>query len=290
MAAVPSYYGWPRLDVANLIAALVETILLGHYLSLLFRTYETMLRRSKETKNLLRSPLFWVSLLMFASILGNWITVTALVFKAFVLKSGVVYVLGPDQSAGQEILPSIRQYLRLSDPWNVANTAFYAIGTCVCNAFIIYRLLIVWSRRWAVIVAPLIMLVALVVTASMAIRHFAQSPDSSIYTSAGPWVTATFVLTLACNIYSTGLIMWRIYQSNRSMKSSGTEKFGQSLTQKISDMLIQSASLYSTFLTISLVTYVADSNLVFISTAITMPIIVGSCVLLILPTFDLGTT
>ncbi|TEB20184.1 hypothetical protein FA13DRAFT_1645317, partial [Coprinellus micaceus] len=181
-------------------------------------------------------------------------------------------------------------YLRLSDPWNVANTAFYAIGTCVCNAFIIYRLLIVWSRRWAVIVAPLIMLVALVVTASMAIRHFSQSPDSSIYTSAGPWVTATFVLTLACNIYSTGLIMWRIYQSNRSMKSSGTEKFGQSLTQKISDMLIQSASLYSTFLTISLVTYVADSNLVFISTAITMPIIVGSCVLLVLPTFDLGTT
>jgi hypothetical protein len=53
---------------------------------------------------------------------------------------------------------------------------------------------------------------------------------------------------------------------------------------------IASECINSTFLTISLVTYVADSNLVFISTAITMPIIVGSCVLVILPTFDLGTT
>ena len=70
----------------------------------------------------------------------SWITTVAIVFKGFVLKVGVVYTLGPDQSAGEEILPSIRQYLRLSDPWNVANSAFYAIGTCVCNAFIVRTL------------------------------------------------------------------------------------------------------------------------------------------------------
>lgn len=78
------------MDVAHLIGTLTETLLLGeylwssagysslthvtrvagHFLGLLFRMTETMVLRSKGTKDMLKSPLLWVALLITMAILG----------------------------------------------------------------------------------------------------------------------------------------------------------------------------------------------------------------------------
>ncbi|KAJ3548639.1 hypothetical protein NMY22_g1187 [Coprinellus aureogranulatus] len=99
------------------------------------RTFEVMSRRSKGSKDMLSAPLFWVAFLVFAAILGNWITAIALVFRAFVLPSNVAYSLGIQE--GGALIHSVSHYLRLDDPINVANTAFYLIATCICDAFIV---------------------------------------------------------------------------------------------------------------------------------------------------------
>ncbi|KAJ2913497.1 hypothetical protein MD484_g6925, partial [Candolleomyces efflorescens] len=265
----PRPVSWPRVDKAGFLGMVIETALLGIFFGLYYKTMSVLVERSRrDTLNLFSRPIFWVAIILCCAIIGNWVTGVAIAWRAFILPSETVFYFGP--GTVQELYPSVARYLMAYDPWYVANSAFYIIVTVFADGFMAYRLHIVWDRNWWIIIPPVLMCISLVVTGSMVTWHFARSATSPIYTTAGSWATASFALTLACNLYSTSLIALRIFLSNRRLANSKTDRRG---VLKITEILVECASLYSVFLIISLVTYAAGSNVCYISVAATNPII-----------------
>lgn len=80
------------------------------------------------------------------------------------------------------------------------------------------------------------------------------------------------MITERCNLYSTSLIAFKIYLSNRRLAQSllHTQRNG---FNKLMEILVQSAALYSFCLILSLATYIASSNRVLITVGATNPII-----------------
>ncbi|KAG6829634.1 hypothetical protein H0H92_003967 [Tricholoma furcatifolium] len=91
------------------------------------------------------------------------------------------------------------------------------------------------------------------------------------FMAAGGWVTSCFLLTFLCNLYSTGLIAFKIFQTQRQFKKINMEfAFGMA---KVMEILVESAVLYGLCITISLGTYVGNSNVQFAVVAINSPVI-----------------
>ncbi|KAH6912163.1 hypothetical protein BKA70DRAFT_1098807, partial [Coprinopsis sp. MPI-PUGE-AT-0042] len=197
----------------------------------------------------------------------NWITEMVTAWHAFI-RVHEAYSFDPTQGIP---LPAVRKYMEVWNGVYVANSSFYVVGTLVGDTFMIYRLYVVWEKNRWIIVPPCILSVALAVTGSMTTYSFAKSSTRAVYESAGAWITASFVLTFLCNLYSTSLIAFRIWQSNRRLRKISAERHG---SVNFTGILVESAALYSFCLIVSLVTYTVGSNIVFISVAATNPVIV----------------
>lgn len=248
------------------MAAFLETILLGVYLSLFRRTMRCLSSEGSGYRSLLHRPLFWTAIVMCAAILGNWVTAIACLWRVFVLRPDTAYFSG----AGLDM--DFVQYLSLSDPIYVANWSFYVAGTFIGDAFMAYRLFVVWSKSWAIVIPPIAMCTSLIVTGSMVTWLFSRITHGNVSLNVDAWVTASLALTLVCNIYSTGLISLNVHLSKRRLAKLDNGRMGSIKIRQIG-VFIQSAALYSLLLILSLGTYLAGSNLVFITVAATSPTI-----------------
>lgn len=256
---------WPRLDVSHFLALIVETAFLGFFCSLLLQTVQALAYRAKQRQSTLFSPMLLTALVLSLTITGNWLTELKEAYDAFILPSN------PSSLNHSGLSHAEIAYLTLENPWNVANSALYVVSTLLGDGFMIYRLYIVWARNKYIIIPPALMSMSLAVTGSMVTYLFSRSAEAPIFATAGAWITASFTLTLICNLYSTSLIAFKIYLSNRRLARLHTQRVG---FNKIMEILVQSAALYSFCLILSLATYIASSNLVLITVGATNPIIV----------------
>jgi len=98
----------------------------------------------------------------------------------------------------------------------------------------------------------------------------------------GRWITSSFSLTLAIQLYCTGLIAFRIWSVNRKMKSIGQAD----LTPAI--MIFVESGASCTFMTLlTLILYLVGSNVQFTSFNTTVPV-VGLTFSLIIVRVSLG--
>ncbi|KAF8879828.1 hypothetical protein BD779DRAFT_1446664 [Infundibulicybe gibba] len=194
--------------------------------------------------------------ILFATITGRWFINITLAFDAFIQPTSPGYCVTPTS-----LNPAERVYLNLPHPKNVMTSALYVTMTIVGDAFMVYRLYIVWARNKAIIVFPSLLCIALAATGGMVTYLFSQA-KTPIFDTAGAWITASFILTFLCNLYSTSLIALRIHWSNRSLGRAPTDGM-----MKITEILVESAVLYSVCVVLSLGTYVGGSNAQFVFVA-----------------------
>ncbi|KAF8064872.1 hypothetical protein FPV67DRAFT_1671177 [Lyophyllum atratum] len=255
----------PRLDGTQLAAVLAESLFYGIYFVLLIQCTEALIFRAKTRGENLLKPMPITAAVLFVTITVHWVLDLMLAFEAFIRPTDPGYCVTPTG-----LNPAEKVYLNLPDVKNVLTSGFYVLTTLVGDGFMIYRLYIVWSRNYFIIIPPVIMCVALSITGGMVTYLFSQA-TTPLFQAAGAWITSCFVLTFLCNLYSTGLIAFRIFRSNKQFGRASVD-LGSGVN-KIIEILVESAVLYGICITLALGTYVGNSNVQFAVVAINGPVI-----------------
>ncbi|KAI0820502.1 hypothetical protein BC628DRAFT_1422839 [Trametes gibbosa] len=182
-------------------------------------------------------------------------------------------------------------YAKISDPTEVAKNVVYITMTLVADSFVTYRLYVVWSRVWWILIVPSVMLIATAVAGYGACVEIGLATDgTAVFADAlQPWIRAFFSLSLTTNLLATLLIAARIMWSNRRVKKFRTTGAAAGSNWEVVETLIQSAAIYSAALASLLGTYLAGSNAQYICVDILQPLI-GVVFTLIIIRVGLGYT
>lgn len=248
-----------RHDAAFVVSLFVECILFGFFVLLFFvSTYCLILkyrnhRREKQPASV-SSPCckIWlnlgVSVAMFVLGLMHVIVNLIRMLEAFVFSP-----LG----VGGYLQASITSPL-----FTLKNTT-YLMQTLLGDAFMIYRVYLVWNASWRKLsFAPIIIgWLATLVTGIGMLHSYAKMPSNlSLYSaSLREWLIAVFSLTLFTDVACTVLIAWRIYAIHRQSQRSASYFTGPSLLPTFV-MIIESGLVYSLCVALLLGFYVADSG------------------------------
>ncbi|KAF8899805.1 hypothetical protein CPB84DRAFT_1780028 [Gymnopilus junonius] len=132
--------------------------------------------------------------------------------------------------------------------------------------FLIYRLYIIWSGNFLTVILPTLLSIGVLVCGSI-VSHLFSRADATVFAVAQKWITATFSLSVACNIYSTSLIAFKLIGPRHELRFYGFRK-------RILEVLVQSAAVYCVLSILVLSFSLASTNLVYIATSLTNPAIV----------------
>jgi len=158
---------------------------------------------------------------------------------------------------------AIEDFERLSNWVNVMKMVDYVGQTFVGDAILLYRCWVIYSRNWLVIMFPLLMWLGETACGIMAAYREATLPtDGSgmLNTSRlSPWITGLLSLTLAMNLITTSLIVYRIWNIQRVLKHRSVTTVFMPLTS-VTRVLIESGTFYTISIVILFVVYMLSNN------------------------------
>ncbi|KAI0691713.1 hypothetical protein C8Q76DRAFT_257981 [Earliella scabrosa] len=225
---------------SSLVALFVESLLFGVFAVLYaICTWLLVFRDTRGARGrcLRDIVLFVASTLMFVLTLIHVALDVHIVLRAFVANGGDL----------RKMSSTIEVFNGLSNAAGAAKFGIYVTQVLLGDGFMIYRAFIVWDRRPRVTVSPLILLTVEVLlgyyitfagTASPANR-----PEASTLTAL---VNAFFLLSVATNLISTGLIMVPILRSDYEVQGYlADHSQGRSVKWRVFESILQSAAIYS---------------------------------------------
>ncbi|KAF4612669.1 hypothetical protein D9613_011881 [Agrocybe pediades] len=262
------------LIAASLATVGIESFLYGVFFLLSILSVYLLVWRQKSAsprKKVVSEPLFIATCAMFTTVTAHWIITFIRLFDAFINFNG-----------GQT---PILYYGDLRRTTEVMKTAFLVATLVISDAVVIYRLWVVWNYNKTIVIFPLSTLVGLMVCGSGITYQFSIFPlGNDVFTSvAGRWITSSTVLSMCTNIYSTGLISWRIWQINAASRHTR----GRSSLNSVLAIIVESAAIYTTWAVFFFATYLAETNLQFF-TIDAFPEMAGIAFMLIITRVGLG--
>jgi len=197
-----------------------------------------------------RIPLFISIACLFVTVTTHFVLEVKLSCDALVYSGG-----------GQAALDA---YETLGNPVNLAQIAAMFISLAVCDAFLIYRLWVVWARGIRVTFFPSLTFVASVaccVVTVWKLSYLKAASDIGLFTSmVGPWISADVVLTLLTNCYCSGLIAWKLWRMRNFVHF---RRSGQLSVSWYLGMLIEAAALYVGIIILYFVVHLSGSPVQF---------------------------
>ncbi|KAF9477285.1 hypothetical protein BDN70DRAFT_862120 [Pholiota conissans] len=235
---MPSSIG---LDSVTLVSIFVEAILYGLFTALFVASTFILLRKFRRPKHISNKPLLIASFTMFILATVHIGTDLRRLMDAFLRSPDPVAALG-----------------QVNTPISLLKNTTYALQTLVGDAFILYRLYLVWNGDKRVVVPILICFVASIGVGIGALQAFAKAaPDALVFiVSLEHWIVSFFALTLFTNLCSTFLIACRTWWVHR--RTRGIMKSGENVLPAMV-LIIESGSIYSACLIILLVLYLSGS-------------------------------
>jgi len=195
-------------------------------------------------------------------------------------------------NTSEEVIGVAALYDDLRSIFSVMKTAVYVGITVVSDAFILYRCYAIWNGNIWVIILPVLLFLAdigtgIAATASLGLLN----PGETFYVQHQTEITdAFFSTTLALNGICTGLIAFRIWWHQYSMREFDVRSSLSLNLGRISTIMIESGAIYSSTLIVMIATYASQKTLAFnIFLDITSPII-GIVFSLIIVRIGLGTS
>jgi len=152
-------------------------------------------------------------------------------------------------------------FIDVARPRSVAGIGIFIGTLMICDAMIVYRLWIVWNRSTLIVIFPIFTLLGMLTSGIGVTHQLAVTPlgDSPFENKVGRWIVSDSVFNLLTNIYSTGLISWRIYSIN-SRAAAIHMQGGVKLTS-ITATLIESSAILSVWILFEMITYGLKSAL-----------------------------
>ncbi|KAI0742409.1 hypothetical protein C8Q80DRAFT_1221032 [Daedaleopsis nitida] len=165
-------------------------------------------------------------------------------------------------------------YNRLSNPTHVGKTVIYITQTLVGDAFVAYRLYVVWGRNSWILVLPILLLLGTAVAGYGICYELTQvkRPGAIFQSNLVPWITSFFSLSLTTNVIATFLITGRIVWSNQKVKRYRAG-YAALTNWGVVETIVQSAAIYSAALASLLATYVSGSNAQYVCLDSLQPLI-----------------
>ncbi|KAJ7368619.1 hypothetical protein DFH08DRAFT_831834 [Mycena albidolilacea] len=202
-------------------------------------------------RSVLRNPMIMAGFTLFLTVTARWILdVIDTAYGLLESDNPQVYFIAP-----------IR-------PHAVTGVGFFLCSLVICDAMIIYRLWIVWNKSTLVVIFPLLTLLGMIgilraagigVTRQLTIMTVGESLFSN---GTARWIVTDSVFNLLTNIYSTGLIAYRIHKINTLTSSAGlTRVNGGEDLKSVMAILVESSALLSTWIVFEMITYATKSPL-----------------------------
>ncbi|KAI0753190.1 hypothetical protein C8Q80DRAFT_1267613 [Daedaleopsis nitida] len=274
---------------ANLVGGFVECTLFGLFFPLSLAAFVLLLRRhhappdkaasafslwAARVWDLVRSPFAVVTIVFTFSCTIH------LGFTAQRLITAVVKYGGGE--AATSFLIDNRERAQ------VARVAVLELDIFLGDVVVAYGAWIIWGRNPGVMIFAVLAITGVLVSVSgMAHELLVFDPSNGIFTEqAVPWITASTIMTLCANVYSTAVIAWRIWFTTRSTERTGVLGGGRSLLDCMA-IPVESAALESANVILYLVWYLTGSRLETIGSGCG-PVVIGITFMLIIVRVGLG--
>ncbi|KAF5310296.1 hypothetical protein D9619_010551 [Psilocybe cf. subviscida] len=153
------------------------------------------------------------------------------------------------------------EFARISEWVNVMKLANYDAQTFIGDGILLYRCYMIYNRKWLVILVPGLLwlgtlafsIVTIVIEATLGTGVLNQS-------QLKPFITGTLSMTLAMNVITTSLMVYRIWniqqRTNRRLsRLSGIDPYSRVLR-----VLIECGAIYTVSVIILFVCYLANNN------------------------------
>ncbi|KAJ7096115.1 hypothetical protein C8R44DRAFT_379199 [Mycena epipterygia] len=236
----------------QLIALVLETFNIGAFTTLFSITVYLILKKRINNTNRLLFPtlgLIWVLSMT------HWIIDITRAVNAFI-----------DTPEG-----ALAYYEDVSNPLETAKTAVYVTVTMTGDFFLIYRCLIIWNRRWSIIILPVLLWLGTGVTGYGATHNLLLARQGGVFFQAlAPWITSFFAMSLTLNIICTTSIAYRILRTRMALHKGNAQN---SRVYSALIIFLESAAIYSSSLLALLVVYVLNMNAQYIALDLTTSLI-----------------
>ncbi|KAI0739843.1 hypothetical protein C8Q80DRAFT_1274873 [Daedaleopsis nitida] len=279
---------------ANLVSIIIETTLFGLFsllaptsLFLLVRRRRAMLlgvsshsSRSSANwltiaKDMAKSPLIVGNILMMFTVTAHWVLGLHRLFIAVVYRGG-------GQAANEF-------YTDLQDRTELARITILFLDILIGDVVMTYRTWIVWQRNHWIVVFPISTIAAFTVTSVGLLYEFGTAaPSKSVFTPViKGWILGFSFSTLITNVYCTTTIVYRIWASNRILKTNRVlTGRGRDLTSALA-ILIESAAIFTAWGIMFVVFFTTHSPLQTLGSGCG-PVVIGIAFMLITVRVGMG--
>ncbi|KAJ6561172.1 hypothetical protein DFH09DRAFT_504453 [Mycena vulgaris] len=253
---------------ANLAGLAIGGFFYGVYFALYVTSTYLLIRRSNGAHGspLYRSTVFISGLILFVTVTGNFSLTICRPFLGF-----IVFLNGTQAASF---------FNDNSQITTTVQNVFAALSILIADAMIIYRLWIVWSHNKRVIIVPTLSLIGLTIALGITVQTTSKITDIS----QDKGLTPGLIFTLITNLYSTGLISWKVWKITKS----SSPVHGNNLRDFVS-IIVESAALYTIWAVFYIITHQINSDLQFVA-LIPLPAVAGIANALIQTRIGLGKT
>ncbi|EIW52804.1 uncharacterized protein TRAVEDRAFT_53243 [Trametes versicolor FP-101664 SS1] len=160
---------------------------------------------------------------------------------------------------------------------NMLHPVLFAIMTFLGDAFMTYRIYVVWNQQLISLVVPILLLVGDIVAGAFSAEALIHGPKT-YYTISAPNASAKliayFSMTLLTNVVTTLLILGRLWLNDNSVKQYRTAEASTSVHWQVMKTIVQSQSAYSLGVIFNVVAFATHSNLAILTSAM-LPTLLG---------------
>ncbi|KAF7308929.1 hypothetical protein MKEN_01093400 [Mycena kentingensis (nom. inval.)] len=240
---------------ADVIGTILTAVLYGISIPMFVATLWTLLRGRRWRE--VHHPMLVVACVLFVSSTGFLSMIAVRLTRAFI-------DFGPDIHGGASAW--------LSNPAETAllvQGALFVLETLVGDAVAIYRCYIVW-RKVYIVVLPILLWIGILITGISFIVQSLEVATNAYDGDLPRFVAAFYACSLTCNLLSTGMLAYRLWEVNRNATST---RIGQSTILPVLSIILDAGALYSFALICSLAVYLSDSPASFITVDLLSPTI-----------------
>ncbi|KAJ7477178.1 hypothetical protein B0H11DRAFT_2234653 [Mycena galericulata] len=244
------------LDKTFLVATWLEALMYGCYLCVFFFGVFVQVTSSKG-RNTHNRVMFAISVVMFI------IASLHVAMNCFRLLRGFsTFVNGPGGAVG---------YLGVLGYWDhIFKDTLYATQSILGDAAAVYRCWILWNKDFRFIIVPTMLLIGSTVSGYMVCGLYTTvDPNATVFNPRlGRWITTFYSIAVAQNILTTGLMAFRLWQTEQKTARYRTNK---SPLLPVIRILVESAALYLLIEIILLTLYSINYNAQYILLEIVTP-------------------